>query len=139
MFICVQNQRGIKFWDPSWGHRFWQSEFNYCSDRILICSILIFPRKPMWGWQKALFCWFWFLVGAFNYGWVTGFRVGQKVLFRDSCNCIFFQLEFSTFEFYDPLMLQISVPWEFLKTQITISINIFICFNYYTVWNSVFL
>ena len=53
------------------------------------------------------------------------------------------------FYFYESLLFQISIPWKFIKTwasscllsllqstatQITISINVFICFKY-AVWN----
>ena len=55
--------------------------------------------------------------------------------------------------FHEPLLFQIFVSWKFIKTwafscllsllqltatQITISINIFICFKYYTVRNQFF-
>ena len=64
------------------------------------------------------------------------------------------QLDISTFYFYDPLLFQIFFLWKFINIysfpllpsllqptakQITISINIFICFKYYTVWNQSFI
>ena len=63
-------------------------------------------------------------------------------------------LDIYTFYFYKPLLFQIFAPWKFIKTeafpyilpvlqstatQITISINMFICFKYYTMWNQFFL
>ena len=65
-----------------------------------------------------------------------------------------YRLDISTFYFDEPLLFQIFVPWKFIKTyalpcllsllqskvtQITIFINIFICFKYYAVWNQFFL
>ena len=57
------------------------------------------------------------------------------------------------FYFDEPLLFQILVPWKFIKTlplsclllllqstvtQITVSVNIFICFKYCTEWNGLY-
>ena len=70
---------------------------------------------------------------------------------------MFYRLDISTFYFYESLLLQIFFPWKYIKTSliktgfpcllsllqstamhITISINIFICFKYYALWNQFF-
>ena len=71
---------------------------------------------------------------CFNCRWMRGSWVGQKVLFRSSWSCIFFQLglveavtmthcdmlyrlDISTFYFHEPLPFQIFNPWKFIKTS----------------------
>ena len=83
-----------------------------------------------------------------------GCQVGQKFLFRPSWKShlfpawiysgMLYRLDISTFYFHQPLLFQIFFPWKLKKLlsllqptakQITISINKFICFKYYIVWN----
>ena len=64
---------------------------------------------------------------------------------------IMYQLDISIFYFYKPSQFQIFFPWKYIKTfpflvsllqstamQITISVNISICFKY-SVWNQLFI
>ena len=99
---------------------------------------------------------------------MRGCGLGQKVLFRASWNRIFFQPEFSRHNKHDSFWLVVSTGYfyilflwaidglDFLPLEIhkhlvlvsllqptskhiTISINILICFKYYTVWNQFFI
>ena len=86
-------------------------------------------RKPMREGQKALFCWFLFLGGALIVGgwWVVGCcrksNIGsveiasfssQDFSLNMAHSDMLYRLSISTF--YKPLLLQIFIPWKFIKT-----------------------
>ena len=94
--LCSKAVDIKKICNPSWGLRYWRSEFNYRWDIIIICfSILMLWTlcgKPMRGWQEALFYWFFFFWDALIVG---GWGLRQNVLFRGNWNRIFLFLVFS--------------------------------------------
>ena len=110
---------------------------NFSSLEVLASSV----DEGWWGWAKVLF----------RANWNCIFF--QPDFSRSKKHDIFWhvdRLDISTFCFYESLLFQIFFLWKFIKTsvfpcllsllqstatQITFSINIFICFKYYTVWN----
>ena len=117
---------GRKILRPSWGLWHLWFEFNYRDYGILTCfSILIFwtlcVEKRWGGDRKHCFVNFCCLV-VLEFSLDERCRLGQKLLFRASWNRIFFQpgfqpkkqawqmlyqLDISTFYFYEPLLFQI--------------------------------
>ena len=91
--------------------------------------------------------------GSINFwdsSWVLQYRRSIRMIHSG----LLYRLDISTFRFYEPLLFQIFFPWKFINIysfpclpsllqptakQITISINIFICFKYYTAWNQFFI
>ena len=94
--LCSKAVDIKKICNPSWGLRYWRSEFNYRWDIIIICfSIFILWTlcgKPMRGWQEALFYWFLFFWDALIVG---GWGLRQNVLSGGNWNRIFLFLVFS--------------------------------------------
>ena len=122
-------------------------QFWYCE----LCE-----ENQLRGRQKALYFQFfilWQCFKCFNHRWVMGRGVGQvryklhlfptRIFVKaiSMTHSDMYQLDISTFYFYEPLLLQILIPYQVIKTydfpcqlsllqstimQITISINIFV-------------
>ena len=96
--ICVQNQWGIKLWDPSWGLWHWWSKFSYlwieCVFAFQIWYYKLCVKKLMRGRQKAL-VWFLFLFflafSQLNISWKFEVTTFPFSLSKVSSLCHYFQ------------------------------------------------